>query len=104
MQDLLKENQSQAAEFNVGLDTAFSAIVREPVDLETMQRSMQRNMQKDSETIQKTIQKDAKTIQKSIQKDPETCKKTELSNGLSIELPKGLSIRLPKYSKYQYTE
>lgn len=53
-----------AAEFNVGLVTAFSAIVREPVDLETMQK----NMQKDSESIQKTIQKDHETIQKAIQK------------------------------------
>ena len=33
VQDLLKENQSPAAEFNVGLVTAFSAIVREPVDI-----------------------------------------------------------------------
>jgi len=60
VQDLLKENQSPAAEFNVGLVTAFSAIVREPVDTETIQ--------KESETMQKTMQKDAKTIQKAIQK------------------------------------
>ena len=51
VQDLLKENQSPAAEFNVGLVTAFSAIVREPVDSETMQKTIQ----KDSET-QKKIQ------------------------------------------------
>ena len=51
VQDLLKENQSPAAEFNVGLVTAFSAIVHEPVDFENMQKSMQ----KDSETMQKTI-------------------------------------------------
>ncbi len=50
VQDLLKENQSPAAEFNVGLVTAFSAIVREPVDSDTIQ--------KDSETIQNGIQKD----------------------------------------------
>ena len=48
----------------MGLVTAFSAIVREPVDLETMQK----NMQKDSESIQKSIQKDPETIQKAIQK------------------------------------
>ena len=67
VQDLLKENQSPAAEFNVGLATAFSAIVREPVDSESIQ--------KDPETIQKTIQKDSNTIQKTIQKDPETIQK-----------------------------
>jgi ATP-dependent DNA helicase RecG len=32
VQDLLKENQSPAAEFNVNLVTAFSVIVREPED------------------------------------------------------------------------
>ena len=32
VQDLLKENQSPAAEFNVNLVTAFSVIVREPTD------------------------------------------------------------------------
>ena len=64
VQDLLEANQSPAAEFNIGLVTAFSAIVREPVDSETMQKTMQ----KDSETMQKTRQKDAKTIQKAIQK------------------------------------
>ena len=32
VQDLLKENQSPAAEFNVNLVTAFSVIVREPKD------------------------------------------------------------------------
>ena len=52
VQDLLKENQSPAAEFNVGLVTAFSAIVREPRDTESIQ--------KDSETMQKTMQKDIK--------------------------------------------
>ena len=62
VQDLLKENQSPAAEFNIGLVTAFSAIVREPVGAEAMQKSMQ----KDSETMQKTIQKDPET-QKKIQ-------------------------------------
>ena len=50
VQDLLKGNQSPAAEFNVGLVTAFSAIVREPVDAEIIQ--------KDSVAIQKGIQKD----------------------------------------------
>ena len=47
MQDLLKENQSPAAEFNVGLVTAFSAIVREPADVEIIK--------KDSEIMQKGI-------------------------------------------------
>ena len=51
VQDLLEENQSPAAEFNVGLVTAISAIVREPVDSETMQKTIQ----KDSGT-QKKIQ------------------------------------------------
>ena len=32
VQDLLKENQSPAAEFNINLVTAFSVIVREPED------------------------------------------------------------------------
>ena len=32
VQDLLKENQSPAAEFNIGLVTAFSVIVYEPMD------------------------------------------------------------------------
>ena len=64
VQDLLKVNQSPAAEFNVGLVTAFSAIVREPVDLETMQKTIQ----KEAKTIQKSIQKDPETIQKAIQK------------------------------------
>ena len=32
VQDLLKENQSPIAEFNVNLVTAFSVIVREPKD------------------------------------------------------------------------
>ena len=35
VQDLLKENQSPAAEFNVNLVTAFSVIVREPEAVET---------------------------------------------------------------------
>ena len=60
VQDLLKDNQSPAAEFNVNLVTAFSVIVREPEAAETMQ--------KDPDTMQKTIQKDPKTIQKAIQK------------------------------------
>ena len=64
----LKKNQSPAAEFNVGLVTAFSAIVREPVDLETMQKNMQKTIQKEAKTIQKSIQKDPETIQKAIQK------------------------------------
>ena len=42
---------SPAAEFNVGLVTAFSAIVREPVDSETIQKDLK-------ETIYKGIQKD----------------------------------------------
>jgi len=45
VQDLLKENQSPAAEFNVNLVTAFSVIVREPGATE--------NMQKDAKTGQK---------------------------------------------------
>lgn len=40
-------------------DPSISAIVREPVDLETIQ--------KNPETIQKTMQKDAKTIQKAFE-------------------------------------
>ena len=36
VQDLLKENQSPAAEFNVNLVTAFSVIVREPEAVETI--------------------------------------------------------------------
>ena len=56
VQDLLKENQSPAAEFNINLVTAFSVIVREPEATETIQ--------KDPDTIQKAIQKDAKTVQK----------------------------------------
>ena len=68
VQDLLKENQSPAVEFNVRLVTAFSAIVREPVDSETMQKNMQKTIQKEAKTIQKSIQKDPKTIQKAIQK------------------------------------
>ena len=35
VQDLLKENQSPVAEFNVNLVTAFSVIVREPKDDDT---------------------------------------------------------------------
>ena len=38
VQDLLKENQSPAAEFNVNLVTAFSVIVREPEAAENMQK------------------------------------------------------------------
>jgi len=38
VQDLLKENQSPTAEFNVNLVTAFSVIVREPEAAETMQK------------------------------------------------------------------
>ena len=64
VQDLLKENQSPAAEFNVGLVTAFNAIVREPAFAEDIQKDSE-TMQK---TIQKTIQKNPKTIQKAIQK------------------------------------
>ena len=64
VQDLLKENQSPAAEFNVNLVTAFSVIVREPETSETIQKNPD-TMQK---TIQKSIQKDAKTIQKAMQK------------------------------------
>ena len=58
VQDLLKENQSPAAEFNVNLVTAFSVIVREPETAETMQ--------KDPYTMQKTMQKNPKTIQKAL--------------------------------------
>ena len=50
VKDLLKENQSPDAEFNVNLVTAFSVIVREPGAAETMQKdpnTMQRNMQKE---------------------------------------------------------
>ena len=50
VQDLLKENQSPVAEFNVNLVTAFSVIVREPEAAESMQKvpdTMQKNMQKD---------------------------------------------------------
>lgn len=50
VQDLLKENQSPAAEFNVGLVTAFSAIVREPEGTESIQ--------KDSDTMREEIQND----------------------------------------------
>ena len=56
VQDLLKENKSPAAEFNVNLVTAFSVIVREPEAEETMQ--------KDPDTMQKNMQKDAMSIQK----------------------------------------
>ncbi|MBR0263403.1 MAG: hypothetical protein IJQ60_05925 [Prevotella sp.] len=38
VQDLLKENQSPAAEFNVNLVTAFSVIVHEPETAETIQK------------------------------------------------------------------
>ena len=38
VQDLLKENQSPAAEFNVNLVTAFSVIVREPKAAETIKK------------------------------------------------------------------
>ena len=38
VQDLLKENQSPAAEFNVNLVTAFSVIVCEPEAAENMQK------------------------------------------------------------------
>ena len=64
VQDLLKENQSPTAEFNVNLVTAFSVIVREPETVENMQKdpdTMQKNMQK-------TMQKDPKTIQKAMQR------------------------------------
>ena len=64
VQDLLKENQSPAAEFNVNLVTAFSVIVSEPETVENMQKdpdTMQKNMQK-------TMQKDPKTIQKAMQR------------------------------------
>ena len=64
VQDLLKENQSPTAEFNVNLVTAFSVIVREPEAAESMQKDPD-TMQK---AIQKSIQKDAKTIQKAMQK------------------------------------
>ena len=47
----VKENQSPAAEFNVGLVTAFSAIVREPVDSETMQKNMQKALEERGITI-----------------------------------------------------
>ena len=67
VQDLLKENQSPAPEFNVGLVTAFSVIVREPMSAETIQKDPE-SIQKDAKTIQKTIQKDPETIQKAIQK------------------------------------
>ena len=64
VQDLLKENQSPTAEFNVNLVTAFSVIVHEPETVENMQKdpdTMQKNMQK-------TMQKDPKTIQKAMQR------------------------------------
>ena len=64
VQDLLKENQSPAAEFNVNLVTAFSVTVHEPEAAETIQKGPN-IMQK---SIQKSIQKDAATIQKAMQK------------------------------------
>lgn len=48
VQDLLKQNQSPAAEFNIGFVTAFSVIVREPAETTTVK--------KNSETTPKTIQ------------------------------------------------
>ena len=47
VQDLLKENQSPAAEFNVNLVTAFSVIVHEPEAAEAIQKNpgtMQNNV------------------------------------------------------------
>jgi ATP-dependent DNA helicase RecG len=41
VQDLLKENQSPIAEFNVELVTAFSAIVREPINGEPIQKEIE---------------------------------------------------------------
>ena len=38
------------------------------MDLETMQMTMQKTIQKEAKTIQKSIQKDPETIQKAIQK------------------------------------
>ena len=72
VQDLLKDNKSPAAEFNVNLVTAFSVIVREPEAAETMQ--------KDPDTMQKTIQKDPKTIQKEDKESDEI--KREMSDVL----------------------
>ena len=64
VQDLLKENQSPVAEFNVNLVTAFSVVVHEPEAAETIQKNPD-TMQK---TMQKTVQKDPKAIQKAMQK------------------------------------
>ena len=47
VQDLLKENQSPAAEFNVNLVTAFSVIVREPKDDDTANVGKDGNVTKD---------------------------------------------------------
>ena len=64
VQDLLKENHSPVADFNVNLVTAFSVIVREPMAAkaaqkkpDTMQKTMQKTMHKDPKTIQKAMQK-----------------------------------------------
>lgn len=64
VQDLLKENQSPAAEFNVNLVTAFSVIVREPEATENMQREDQ-----ESDKVKSEMSDVLKDVLKNVQKD-----------------------------------
>ena len=64
VQDLLKENQSPAAEFNVNLITAFSVIVSEPEATETMQK-----VDHEVERIEENISDVLKNVLKDVHKD-----------------------------------
>ena len=64
VQDLLKENQSPAAAFNVNLVTAFSVIVREPGATENMQREDQ-----ESDKVKSEMSDILKDVLKDVQKD-----------------------------------
>ena len=71
VQDLLKEKQSPAAEFNVGLVTAFSAIVREPVDTETIHKNLetQQKNYNESNDFQRELPNVLKDVLKDVHKD-----------------------------------
>ena len=64
VQDLLKENQSPAAEFNVNLVTAFSVIVREPEATESIQKE-----DRESDEVKREMSDVLKDVLKDVHKD-----------------------------------
>ncbi len=100
VRDLLKENQSPAADFNVGLVTAFSAIVHEPANLDTIQKepeTMQKSKKKINEN-QREMSDVLKNVLKNVQKE-NLEKLTERQINILEHIVQSPSITLKEMSK-----